>query len=104
MFQNMTSAEKNCSVFPDHAPACPAKITAGGRSHARQPNRIKEAARLGKQEGSIRGRQRGLQPIDIPRKFVAAGWLRRGTRVNIEGLESRCPKPPLQPRRCKSSA
>src|SRR5438552_8319513 len=99
----MISPEKKCPTFrimrklarPNHG---------RGRLHARQPNRIKEAARLGKQEGSIRGCQRGLQPIDIPRKFVAAGWLRRGVQVNIEGLESRCPRPPQPPRRCKSSA
>src|ERR1700688_874632 len=40
---------KEVLSFPDHALACPAKITAGSRSHARQPNRIKEAGPLGKQ-------------------------------------------------------
>src|SRR6187200_2724759 len=63
---------KPVSTFPDHVLACPAEITAGGRSHARQPNRIKEAARLGKQEGSVRGHLDRLQAIDIPGKFVAA--------------------------------
>ena len=63
---------KELPAFPDHALACPAKITAGGRSHARQPNRIKEAGRLGKQEGGIWASLEGLQPIDIPGKFVAA--------------------------------
>jgi hypothetical protein len=51
-----------------------------GRSHAGQPNRIKEAGALGKQEGSIRGRFKGFQPIDIPGKFVAAAWLCGGRR------------------------
>src|SRR4051812_3443353 len=49
-----------------------------GRSHARQPHRIKEAARLGKQEGSLMASGRGFQPIDIPGKFVAAAGRRSG--------------------------
>src|SRR5882724_13624714 len=49
-----------------------------GRSHARQSNRIKEAGALSKQEGRLRSRQCGLQPIDIPGKFVAAGGRRGG--------------------------
>src|SRR5436190_19029721 len=50
----------------------PSRNHGRGRSHARQPHRIKEAALRSKQEGSLIASGRRLQPIDIPGKFVAA--------------------------------
>src|SRR6476659_77380 len=61
---------KPVAIFPDHALALPSQNHGRGRSHARQPHRIKEAGDLGKQEGGFRGVLEPLQPIDIPVKFV----------------------------------
>src|ERR1700761_3616073 len=82
------SNEKDVSVLPDHALACPAKITAGGRSHAGQHHRIKEAGYRRKQEGGFKAALEAIQPIDIPTKFVATARQRasrvKAWRVNPE--------------------
>jgi len=71
-------------AFPDHAP-CPNH--GRGRSHARQPHRIKEADHLGKQEGPRTGPKAWFNPLISSRKFMARAWRRR-PRASLEA-ESR---------------
>src|SRR6186713_1664834 len=56
--------------FSGSCASLPSQNHGRGRSHARQPHRIKEAGALGKQEGGFRGVLEPVQPIDIPVKFL----------------------------------
>src|ERR1700750_1000076 len=57
---------KPVSTFRDHA--APSSNHGRGRTHARQPHPIKDAALLGKPERGLFGAENRLQAFDIPQK------------------------------------
>src|SRR5512138_407036 len=77
-------SEALSSRFARKRYSLPSQNHGRGRSHARQPHRIKEAGALGKQEGGFRGVLERLQPIDIPVKFLTA-WRRDALTSGNDG-------------------